>query len=392
MKWFMTWQFLFMKRLLKAWSFWLVLLLPFLITIGMNQLNKTQREQVNIGIVWDDKSELSQNAGEYLIEKDEYFKFDRYETKDSLLMAVTSQEIECGYILPVDIENKLDTGESRSMISCIDSPSTMLSKLTDEMVFSAIFRYYGGKMAKQYTSELLKKGDAEKLDIEEMVLKGYENILNSNATFSFKYETIDAENDLQKNSSGEISLERGLNAVLLLAAGFLGIIRWYSDKKRGLFASLTSRQRFASLQISILAPVLLLDVAVLSSRLFAEGVTPSVFLMELICLIFYTVGLLGMSNLLVFFTKNELDVCSVLPVFVLGSFVFCPIFFKLSDIILLFRFVEKLFLPYYYLEAVAGGSLLMLMIVSIGLILGGMGLEFLKYEKKRMIDNVDRSV
>lgn len=371
MKLWKTWFLLFLKRFLKSPAFCIVLCLPVLISILYTGMSHAEEKPIKIGLVWQEESELSQEAGTYLTQREGAFQYKRYLEEKELVQAVKSREIECGYIFPVDLELRLDKQEMKKSIRCIESPATIFSKVTDETVFSAVFRQYSKKMAVNYAI----KNDASKIAEAEIVAESFERNIRNGETFSFQYETLEGE-PIEKNGMGILlSPIRGMGAVLILIGAMMGAMRWSRDKKRGLFVAMTPEFRINSVFLSVLAPAFLLGVSVLIAIFIAEENWQG--LKEFYYLIIYLIAVAGFSAIACYLGRKEENLCSLLPILTLGSFLFCPIFFRISDIFPLFRILEKLFLPYYYLEAVTkGGSfsnyflVISLFLVMVGIFIG----------------------
>lgn len=368
MKRIFVWFFIFLKRQFRSPAFCVILCIPVLFALFFNGIEKKEPNTIQIGLVWKEIGGLSKEVGESLLEKQGMFVYKRYEKEEDLKQAVERREVECGYILPEDLEYRLDEKNFKKLIVCLESPATFLSKVTDEILFSSVFLQYSEKMAIEYG---MKQEWADIEDTERIAELFWQNIQDGN-TFSFQYETIKGEViQKEENKSMIPSPIRGIGSVLILAAGLMGAIRWRQDERRGLFASLSPEFRTKSLFLSVFAPIFLFGLSVLLSVGITEGEWKGGI--EFVWMFCYWVGVTGFSSFLGILGKKEQTICGFLPILTLGSFLFCPVFFRIGNFIPFVRIFEKLFLPYYYLEVTGGDNISVFLIVCILLFLFGMG-------------------
>ena len=145
-----TW--LFIKRLIKNPAFiCMLIIMPLLITM-FNKVDTKEEKRILVGI-YHEEEDLSKLICENLKDKDGYIKFLVYDNKAEMIEAVETKKLECAYIFPIDFKERLDNYKIKRCITCIESPSTILSSLSDEVVFAGIIGEYGRNIAVDFAKE-----------------------------------------------------------------------------------------------------------------------------------------------------------------------------------------------------------------------------------------------
>jgi len=346
-----TW--LFIKRLIKNPAFiCMLIIMPLLINM-FNKVDIKEEKRILVGI-YHEEEDLSKLICESLKDKDGYIKFLVYDNKAEMIEAVETKKLECAYIFPIDFKERLDNYKIKRCITCIESPSTILSSLSDEVVFAGIIREYGRNIAVDFAKENnIVVGDGT--NNNEDITKNYERFNTPGKTFSidYKYIETDGVNSEEIKDKTTTYAIHGIVSVLILISGLFGAVKWFEDEKRGLYSSFNSEAKVMIGFISILAPTVLMALSGIATIYLSN--TYTYMSREFIDMGLYVLLVCGFSYLLKLIVKSGTDICVILPVVTIGSLIFCPVFIDISNFILFISWINKLFPTFYYLNGMSRG-------------------------------------
>ena len=345
-----TW--LFIKRLIKNPAFiCMLIIMPLLINM-FNKVDIKEEKRILVGI-YHEEEDLSKLICESLKDKDGYIKFLVYDNKAEMIEAVETKKLECAYIFPIDFKERLDNYKIKRCITCIESPSTILSSISDEVVFAGIIREYGRNIAVDFAKENNIVGDGT--NNNEDIAKNYERFNTPGKTFSidYKYIETDGVNSEEIKDKTTTYAIHGIVSVLILISGLFGAVKWFEDEKRGLYSSFNSEAKVMIGFISILAPTVLMALSGIATIYLSN--TYTYMSREFIDMGLYVLLVCGFSYLLKLIVKSGTDICVILPVVTIGSLIFCPVFIDISNFILFISWINKLFPTFYYLNGISRG-------------------------------------
>lgn len=352
---FATWTLLLGKHILKMPVISILLLFIPLITYSIKLLpSNAMSSDVRIGIYFEkNEEELTQLIkAQLLSENNSSFSFTEYTEAAAMEKDVMLGVLECGYIFDAGFSASLSDEKNHSMnhknkIQVIKSPSSMMQSAIDEIVFSAIVHISGYKILDDYIHiDGIDENTAAEL--HDYMYTSYEAYCTSGETFHLDIVTVNniSINDTEKESAAIAFPLRGLLAILIFLAAMSGCIAWLKDRESGLFAP---RPRSFYMLSSILYPLLPAMLFTLCSELalFIDGsaYAPSV---ELFYSLRYIALVTAFASLCRLLRKSSL-VTSLIPVLLLGSLIFCPIFVNIENFSPAFRFISRLFVPRYFL-------------------------------------------
>ncbi|BCZ44893.1 hypothetical protein psyc5s11_09600 [Clostridium gelidum] len=369
---------LFIKRLIKNPAFiCMLIILPLLITM-FSKVDTKEEKRIIVGI-YHEEEQLSKLICENLQDKDGYIKFLIYDNKAEMIEDVETKKLECAYIFPLDFQNRLDNYKIKKCITCIESPSTILSSLSDEVVFAGIIGEYGKNIAVDFAKENnIVVGDGA--SNSENIARNYELFNTPEKTFSIDYKYIETD---EGNSAGikdgtNTYAIRGIVSVLILISGLFGAIKWFEDEKIGLYSSFNSEAKVIIGFISILAPTMLMAISGIITIYLSN--TYTYMSIEIIAMGLYVLLVCGFSYLLKLIVKSGTDICVMLPVITIGSLIFCPVFIDASKFIPFISWINKLFPPFYYLNGISRGTsgFVVMAIVLIVCVFSGAVINFVR--------------
>ena len=372
-----TW--LFIKRLIKNPAFISILIIMPLLVTMFNKVNSKEEKSILVGVYYE-KDQLSKIICENLKDKKGYIKFLVYDNKDEMTNEVQAKKLECAYIFPSDFKERLDNYKIKKIITCVEAPSTIISSLSDEIVFSEIIREYGKNIAVNFAKEkniLVGNGENNIKNIS----KNYERFNTPESTFSIDYKYIN-ENEINSIKTTDKTMTyviHGIVSTLILISSLLGAVKWFGDEKRGLYSSFNSKEKIIVGFISILVPTMLMALSGIVTIYFSN--TYSYMFREVILMMLYVLLVVGFSYLIKLLVKSGTDICAMLPVIIIGTLIFCPVFIDASIFIPFVSWVNKLFPTFYYLEGISKGinGFLVMTIISVVLIFSDIIISLIRY-------------
>lgn len=341
-----TWFCLSCKRQLKHPGYLILLLLLPFVLYGAKKAESGGEEGVRIAL-YVEGGDLAEQTVDTLMEKGGVFEFYRCASVEELENEVSSKRAECGYIFYKDLEERMNAEKYRRSIGLCTSPSTVVSPLASEVVFAALMEQYGRLLLKNYAVE---EQAFEPLD-KDLAWNELENLFDvyqtNHSTFAFAYDTMDGGN------MEEVSVKtgfpvRGVAAVMVFISGIFAAVMLLEDEKKGLYIPVPYSLKIWCKGASVLSLVVLAAV----SGLISLKVTGNMgrFGYEAACMAVYAVSVSLFAFLLKSVVRNGAVICCLIPFFIIGSLILCPVFLDVGQWMPEIKMVQKLFLPYYYLK------------------------------------------
>ena len=373
-----TYFHLFTKRLFQKPIYLFVLLLLPCFSYFYSQSTINQDDSLNVALYIEGKDPLAVSIVADLLEADSQVHFYEVTDYETLTKDVITRKAECAYIFPDNLSELLDQKKKKDMITVLHAPSSILMPLSNEIVFSSLFRHYAKNIMLDYALdyEAFHSYDAEAMS--EELLASYEHYMTEEVPYEFKFTTLGTQTSLEPSSESlVISPIRGIFAVLMFLTALFSVVDWFKDQKKQIFLAVSySKKSFVSI-LSILVPTLFCGIFGQISLLLSHTYTD--FLHETIYFAAYLVFVVGFCYFIKSFFRNGFSFSGIIPVFTMGSLIFAPVFFDFSSLFQIFKILEHLFLPSYFLNSffVSG-------YYALGMFLGGCIFLFLGIRLERM--------
>lgn len=339
------WFFLSLKRQMRR-VFFLALLL--FLPAGLwcfRAAGEDGSEQVKVAL-YAGESGWNRKVAEELLADTGSFGFYMSGSEEELREDVKAGRAECGYIFPEDLQERMETGNYKRSIVLVSSPSTTAGKLSTEIVFSGLFTVWGRELLQAYAGE--GEPFRGERDVWEQLEPLYDRYLKNGSTFAFQYVTSGGS-ALEEPTLKTSPPARGIAAVFIFVMGLAAAVTVCEDIKGGLFGTMSGLRRETAVMACLAAPVFL---SCLSG--FAALGTAGVLMNpagEAGLLLLYGCGCTVFSWALCRLVRNPLSIACLIPFFIIGSLVLCPVFVDLSLFLPAAKTAGRLFLPWYYLRA-----------------------------------------
>ncbi|MCI9558332.1 hypothetical protein D3Z55_02495 [Clostridiaceae bacterium] len=280
------------------------------------------------------------------------FQFYECENERQVREEVASRRAECGYVIGAGLKERLDRKNYKRVIRVYSAPSTIAAYLSSETVFAALIELYDRDLFVQY---IQKVGDNEAWEHPDQLAKRagqlYDQWLGNGSTFHFTYETVGQGKMPEEDSLLEKEMVfwvRGIVAVYVFVAGLYGAAMSLKDEKKGLFLQIPYKSRTLCQMAAMAAPVFLAAVSGLAA--VWAGNCSQALGYELAVMTAYGAAVVVFSWGVRLVCGREELVCCLIPFFLVGSLVFCPVFLDIGKYMPEFRLWGRLFLPGYYIR------------------------------------------
>lgn len=339
---------LFIKRCLRKLSFIILLLAIPILCLMLRNSSKDKSASITAGLYLEQESPLALQISDNLINKYKSVKFERCPNKETLIKRVTNGTYETGYVFSLDFDEKLINKKTKNIVKVYVSPNTLTAALTNEYVFSELFTEYAFFELVDYikTDKVFKDKDLSNLSSTLRPI--YDNYINGDETFSFKYispEDGDIDDGSLFHSYLMLSV-KGIIALFIMFAAFIGTLNLYKDNKAGIFYAFKGAYKTLAKMSEIFS------VSVLASvfgfiTIYICSLSDGVFL-EIFRLLLYALLCTVYCYVLCKLIPNQYIFTAFIPILVLGSIIFCPIFIDVSEILPFVKYISWLFPPKYY--------------------------------------------
>lgn len=346
------WCWLLTKRQLKNILFLIILLLiPATAFAVSNIKGFRETEDPCVALYARDDDRMAADTVEDLLKDTDAYCFYLCASEDELIQAVQKGEAECGYIFEKNITERVANEKYKNNIIQVKKTGSVMADTINETVFSSFFKFFTREMMMNYVKNNEKFARMESEGF--LQLDGtYDYYLNGNGTFRVEFKLFGGGTDFTETkiieTAGAAFPLRNIMAVLIMTGAALGVLNWLIDKETGVFAPMRVDFAEISRALYVMIPTSLLAVCSLCSMAAARTITFAG--REIIAMAGYVVLLTLAGTLATCFVRKSTWIISALPVLVIGSLIFCPVFIDLSLFIPGLKYVQRIFLPYYYMR------------------------------------------
>lgn len=365
------WFFLSCKRYLRRFSFVMILLCLPAGAWWMGKLEKSGDNRIRIAVCVESGSgdALAESLVRGLTEKSResgegMFLFYRCESEEQVRDHTASRKAECGYVVAADLGKRMEEGSYKRSIRVFSAPSTTTAELSTEVVFAELASVYNREILENYVENgrgFSFAGEAGGMQREQLALQAgqyYDIWMENGGIFQFGYETLNSiagmQNDISDSSDGMEGVfpVRGIAAVYVFVTGVYGAVIGAEDERRNLYVWTDRRKRGLWRLTAQAAPVFLAAVSALTAIVLGGefGFGLSGFAAEVGSMAAYGIGVVLFARLLGLALKKPEILCCLIPFFLMGSLIFCPVLADISRYFPAAGQVGRLFLPWYYLQ------------------------------------------
>lgn len=344
----LLWGKLCMKRYVQKPAFWLSFLALLLLAAAFVQMEKDEDKTIDVAVYMEQKDgECEKQLLAALQEEQERLHFYVCDSREVLERDVNGMRAKCGIVMEKGMENKMLNNDYTDMFLLYASPSATHVALTKEVVYAAFAKCFGSRWTADKVIEMLGSKAGEKGQVLAEIEETYQILDNEGPSFHFQYEDMKGESlELDEEIHSTFPM-RGMCAIYLMVVAVMAVTGMAADKDNQVYMVFGRREGYLAGLIQIMVPTLLMGIA----AFFSMAIAGQVALTRKECchLLAYIFLLCLVSGLLYRFLGNVKVLAALLPLLVLGSLVFCPVFIDIQALMPSLAFMRYLFLPYYYL-------------------------------------------
>ena len=344
------WYILSCKRILKRPIF--VMFLCFVL-IGAGWFrNVEEQDSGKIPVALYTSSDgWNDRVANVLLQEEGSFDFYLCESQEQLEEDVASGRAECGYSFPDGLKTQLLENDYKDSITVTVSPATVSADLISETVFAGMFSVWGKELLEDYVvnGDIFEETRKFNEDVWNSIAPSYEEFLTNGSTFRFEYASIDGE-IVEKPKMKAIFPVRGLGAVSIMVMGLAAAVMAIEDDENGFYSRTGIGRKRWFQTVSIAASVFISCLVVLGAIAIA-GECNELY-RELLNLLIYGGIAVWFSMMIVICIPKSVIVAGMIPLFILGSLIACPVFADLSVFLPVLKIVRYFFIPWYYMSGI----------------------------------------
>ena len=349
MKKFFTWLKILTKRqLANPFFLALLIILPLTALISDNFSSKDKNTGYIAGLYIDGESDdiFADTVVNNLVNANDSIRFVKFNNVEDMKEKIISEELICGYVIPHNIRKLLSGDDKEGSITSYMIPASTLQPAANEIVYAELIKMQGYSIIKDYMHSSGQFPDDKYI---EEAFEYYEEYLTGNETIRIDYEEYGTDKiiDAKEISTGLVFPVRGIMSVLVFLAGLFGSVLYLKDKENGVFQTITKGYQNILRILYPFIPAFLFGVAMTVSVISSDN--HKAVGMEIICMLGFVLGITLFAFLLTIIARKSRILGSCIPVILLCCLVFCPIFINLKLYLPVTEYVQKLFVPYYYL-------------------------------------------
>ena len=345
-----TWYILLNKRLLKRYSFILMLVLLPLLLFGLKSVSKEESGILHIALVLEENSYINNEIKKELTDKESIILIKEERNKDEALSMIKSGKFDAVWILPKNIEEKINKYLSKGdyLIEVYEKENSTILNLAREKLYKAVNPFISYQVYEKYMHKFLsynELNDGEKKAIDTDLKKYYNKQDIDKNLLKFAYIDGDEYVEKQDKKTYLLSPVRGLVAMWLVLCAMAVNIYFLQDEKSGLFVWIDRKSRWLfslAYQFAIMFNLALFSALILWLMKMGEG-----GLRQLLAMGLLLVSAIAFTSLLRLVFRNMNILISFIPIMLLYLLISAPIFIDIG-----YKGIQGLSPIYYYLNLV----------------------------------------
>lgn len=342
---YLTWYFLFTKRLLLKRSFLILLCIIPVITPVVKMAMSGESGVLNIVLCNEGENEMAQGVISRLMENDSIIRFSQCSTEKYAMEKVLKHHADAAWIFDENFDEKLDefTGFNsvKPVLKIIERESTVPLKLSREVLFGAMYSNISLLTYKNFVySNMVTEKEIGKDGVERYFtsLERENNII--------EIQTLDARPVKKEDNNYLTAPLRGILSLIVLLCSLTAAMYFLKDNEEGRFNKMPPRKRAFPAFVSCLSAVIISSVTVLVT-LFFSGIWTG-FMNEAVSMLVYIFTATAFSLMICVVFKSYGKLGAVIPGIMISSLVLSPIFFSLK----ILKPLRMLIPTHYYLYSV----------------------------------------
>ena len=275
-----VWYIMLNRRLLRKWSFVLVLLAAPLMVIAMNALSGGSKGVLRIILCNAAGTEISSQIIDELLGSETVIQYEKAESENAARDMLEHGNADAIWIFDEEIGNVLSEAAAshrvKPVVNVVEREDSIPLMLARERLYSVIYPYYNYQIYVNYVHDEIAGNDIT----DDALYKTYEGNKAEEKLFRRKY--IDGQ-DAEGNSDYLLAPIRGMLAVWLVLCGLVSCIYYMLDRKNGIFDRVSNRHGVL-IELGYHMVIIIIAAVIMMAGLIFSGITTS-FINELVCML-----------------------------------------------------------------------------------------------------------
>lgn len=342
----LVWLYLLTKRLVKKPVFLLTLALIPIMAFAMSVFAQEESSMVRVALYTVEEDATAEHVIKELLSADSVVHFQRYENEEAAVNAVQNGEADSAWGFAEDFSEKLIQYAHKMrirdpLIVISEQEESITLRLAREQLYSALIPTLSREIYIAYLAdELGYDVEANREKLEER----YENAIPSEDLVQFEF--LDRKTDLVSIRYLSTPI-RGIVAVVMLICSIAAAMVFLQEKENGIYSYLGSRKQLPVLLASCFTALVICGIVSLISIALSGNFTT--LISEITFMGLYILACTLFCTLMAQICKTSSALAVFLPVLVVLSLVFCPVFLNHK----IGQPIQRMLPTYYYLNVIS---------------------------------------
>lgn len=338
------WFYMLTKRLLKRWSFLLlIVLIPITVIVTMSAM-KGESGVLHIVLCNDGKEKLANDIINSILSRESIIRFSVSNSRDDAIKLVGNAKADAAWIFDDNFEknlNKFAKGKKLNPpVKIIEREASIPLNISKEVLFGAIYSETSYRLYHNYSEKnITKDSGIPESDIKE----AYDSIQNNENIIEI--EKLNAKS--KKTDTNYLTTPmRGILSLLVLLCALASTMFFLNDKSKGTYDWLSPRKMIWPAMASCFSAALISSLTVVAI-IFLTGISLGASY-EIGAMIMFIIAVTGFCTLFSLLFRSYATLAALTPGVLIVSLILSPIFFNFK----ILSPIRHMLPTYYYLQSV----------------------------------------
>ncbi len=341
----LIWFYMLTKRLLRQWSFIILLCLIPCSMLLVNLALSHESGVVHVALCAEDGDKTSAEIIDSLTHSSSIIQFSVCQTPEEATSLVSGYEADAAWIFTEDFSEKTDDYArdgfaQEPFINIIQREQSIPLKIAQEKLFGAIYKRISFSLYMDFVrTELI---DGTNIS-EETVESYYESMQKGDDIIKIEHLNASAQ---KRDATYLTAPLRGIMSLLVVLCTLAAGMYFLKEQSQGKFAWLSARKRIIPALASCFSAACLSAIAVFIT-IYCAGVS-STFGNELLAMFLFIISVTGFCTTLLTFFRSAGKFGALIPGIIIVMLALSPIFFNVKVL----RHIRLMLPTYYYLQSI----------------------------------------
>lgn len=343
----LMWFYMLTKRLLRQWSFLLLLCLIPLATFGASLAMQQESGVMHILLCHEARDESAARIIDGLLNDGSIISFTSCGSIQEAEQLVAAQYADAAWIFPADFSERMDAFVSESIspepfIRIVQAEDSMTLRIAQQKLFGAMAREFSFSNYKTFAYSNIVKEETVSLETLESYYDGRK--LRGDIV---RIRRLDSEVEVDVGNMNYLTAPiRGLLSLLVVLCTLAAAMYFLKEQSEGKFSWLPVNKRIIPALASCFSAALLSGTAVfIALQLVGISVQPAY---EACCMLAFVLAATGFCSVFCVVFRSAGKVGALLPGLLIVMLALSPIFFHVKVL----KPVRMLLPTVYYLESI----------------------------------------